>query len=123
VAAIRKGLFLRFYGHEFDASTRGKILAAIERAASQSELRVRACNLHQVRRGRMLIKMEGRANGCIPQTRARMTALNCDTAIVLHQEIGGEAPREHVVRLRMQSEWLEGVSAGAFEAIHAGLEG
>lgn len=35
VAGIRKGLFLRFYGHEFDASTRDKILAAIEQAASQ----------------------------------------------------------------------------------------
>lgn len=32
---IRKGLFLRFYGHEFDAPTRDKILAAIEQAASQ----------------------------------------------------------------------------------------
>lgn len=31
-AAIRKGLFLRFYGHEFDAPTCDKILAAIERA-------------------------------------------------------------------------------------------
>lgn len=30
-ATIRKGLFLRFYGHEFDAPTREKILAAIER--------------------------------------------------------------------------------------------
>ena len=30
---IRKGLFLRFYGHEFDAPTCDKILAAIERAA------------------------------------------------------------------------------------------
>ena len=29
---IRKGLFLRFYGHEFDAQTRAKILAAIESA-------------------------------------------------------------------------------------------
>jgi hypothetical protein len=27
---IRKGLFLRFYGHEFDAESRTKILAAIE---------------------------------------------------------------------------------------------
>lgn len=34
-AAIRKGLFLRFYGHEFDAPTRDRILAAIEQAASQ----------------------------------------------------------------------------------------
>ena len=33
VASIRKGLFLRFYGHEFDAETRAKILAAIDRAA------------------------------------------------------------------------------------------
>lgn len=30
---IRKGRFLRFYGHEFDAQTCDKILAAIERAA------------------------------------------------------------------------------------------
>lgn len=29
---VRKGLFLRFYGHEFDAETRRKILAAIEQA-------------------------------------------------------------------------------------------
>jgi hypothetical protein len=28
--AIRKGLFLRFYGHEFDATSCAKILAAIE---------------------------------------------------------------------------------------------
>jgi len=28
-ATIRKGLFLRFYGHEFEAETRAKILAAI----------------------------------------------------------------------------------------------
>jgi hypothetical protein len=28
--AVRKGLFLRFYGHEFDADSRAKILAAIE---------------------------------------------------------------------------------------------
>ena len=27
---VRKGLFLRFYGHEFDADSREKILAAIE---------------------------------------------------------------------------------------------
>ena len=27
---IRKGLFLRFYGHEFDAESRARILAAIE---------------------------------------------------------------------------------------------
>jgi hypothetical protein len=33
VEAIRKGLFLRFYGHEFDHETRTKILAAIESAA------------------------------------------------------------------------------------------
>jgi hypothetical protein len=33
VQTIRKGLFLRFYGHEFDADTRAKILAAIDRAA------------------------------------------------------------------------------------------
>lgn len=33
VEAIRKGLFLRFYGHEFDPETRAKILAAIESAA------------------------------------------------------------------------------------------
>ena len=26
---VRKGLFLRFYGHEFDADSREKILAAI----------------------------------------------------------------------------------------------
>ncbi len=32
-ATIRKGLFLRFYGHEFDAPTCENILAAIERAA------------------------------------------------------------------------------------------
>lgn len=34
VAAIRQGLFLRLYGHEFDAPTRAKILTAIELAAS-----------------------------------------------------------------------------------------
>ena len=33
IETIRKGLFLRFYGHEFDAQTRAKILAAIEMAA------------------------------------------------------------------------------------------
>jgi hypothetical protein len=33
IETIRKGLFLRFYGHEFDAQTRAKILAAIEQAA------------------------------------------------------------------------------------------
>jgi hypothetical protein len=32
-AEIRKGVFLRFYGHEFDAPIRDKILAAIERAS------------------------------------------------------------------------------------------
>lgn len=31
-ATIRKGLFLRFYGHEFDEPTRRKILARIEQA-------------------------------------------------------------------------------------------
>ncbi|MFZ3014988.1 MAG: hypothetical protein WA045_14900 [Nitrospira sp.] len=30
--ALRKGLFLRFYGHEFDAKTRANILATIESA-------------------------------------------------------------------------------------------
>ena len=30
--AVRQGLFLRFYGHEFDADSRVKILAAIESA-------------------------------------------------------------------------------------------
>jgi len=30
---LRKGLFLRFYGHEFDARSREKILAAIESAS------------------------------------------------------------------------------------------
>lgn len=34
-AEIRKGVFLRFYGHEFDTPTRDKILAAIEHAAAQ----------------------------------------------------------------------------------------
>jgi hypothetical protein len=29
---VRKSLFLRFYGHEFDAEARAKILAAIESA-------------------------------------------------------------------------------------------
>lgn len=33
VAAIRQGLFLRLYGHEFDAPTSARILAAIEQAA------------------------------------------------------------------------------------------
>ena len=32
-AEIRKGVFLRLYGYEFDTPTRDKILAAIERAA------------------------------------------------------------------------------------------
>ncbi len=32
VETIRKGLFLRFYGHEFDPDTRAKILAAVEMA-------------------------------------------------------------------------------------------
>ncbi len=32
-ADIRKGVFLRFYGHEFDAPTCDKILASIEQAA------------------------------------------------------------------------------------------
>ena len=32
IETIRKGLFLRFYGHEFDADSRAKILAAIESA-------------------------------------------------------------------------------------------
>ena len=31
--AVRKGLFLRFYGHEFDAESRAKIIAAIESAS------------------------------------------------------------------------------------------
>lgn len=35
VLAIRQGLFLRFYGHEFDAATRDKILASIEQAAGR----------------------------------------------------------------------------------------
>jgi hypothetical protein len=29
---VRKGVFLRFYGHEFDTESRAKILAAIESA-------------------------------------------------------------------------------------------
>lgn len=33
VESIRKGLFLRFYGQEFDAESQAKILAAIESAA------------------------------------------------------------------------------------------
>ncbi len=32
---IRKGLFLRFYEHEFDAPTRDKILIVIEQAPSR----------------------------------------------------------------------------------------
>ena len=35
VAAIRQGLFLRLYGHEFDPPTRAKILTAIGQAARQ----------------------------------------------------------------------------------------
>ena len=31
--AVRKGLFLRFYGHEFDAESCAKIFAAIESAS------------------------------------------------------------------------------------------
>jgi hypothetical protein len=34
-ATIRKGVFLRFYGHEFDAPTRAKIVAAIDRTTHQ----------------------------------------------------------------------------------------
>jgi hypothetical protein len=30
---LRKGVFLRFYGHEFEAATREKILSAIEAAS------------------------------------------------------------------------------------------
>jgi len=33
VGALHTGVFLRFYGHEFDPETRAKILAAIEIAA------------------------------------------------------------------------------------------
>ncbi|ULA62505.1 MAG: hypothetical protein LZF86_40008 [Nitrospira sp.] len=33
IKTIRKGLFLRFYGHEFDPETRAKILVTIESAA------------------------------------------------------------------------------------------
>jgi len=36
--SVRKTLFLRFYGHEFDARTQAKILAAIE-AAEQSAVK------------------------------------------------------------------------------------
>jgi hypothetical protein len=32
VVNLRKGVFLRFYGHEFDPETRAKILTAIEQA-------------------------------------------------------------------------------------------
>jgi hypothetical protein len=32
VESLRKGAFLRFYGHEFDPDARAKILAAIEQA-------------------------------------------------------------------------------------------
>lgn len=35
-AAIRKGLFLRFYGHEFDQPTRDKILSRIEQATQSA---------------------------------------------------------------------------------------
>ena len=37
VETIRKGVFLRFYGHEFDAGTRAKIMAAIESAARSAD--------------------------------------------------------------------------------------
>jgi hypothetical protein len=30
IETVRKGIFLRFYGHEFDTDSRTKILAAIE---------------------------------------------------------------------------------------------
>ena len=33
VEMIRKGVFLRFYAHEFDGETSAKILASIEQAA------------------------------------------------------------------------------------------
>ena len=33
VEALHTGVFLRFYGHEFDPETRAKILVAIEMAA------------------------------------------------------------------------------------------
>ena len=33
MATLRKGLFLRLYGHEFDAETRSKIIGAIQEAA------------------------------------------------------------------------------------------
>jgi hypothetical protein len=35
-AALRQALFLRFYGHEFDAATREKILLALEKVGHQS---------------------------------------------------------------------------------------
>ena len=35
-AALRQALFLRFYGHEFDAETREKILLAVEGVGRQS---------------------------------------------------------------------------------------
>jgi len=35
-ANLRRGVFLRFYGHEFDPETRAKILTAIEQAANTS---------------------------------------------------------------------------------------
>ena len=34
---IRRGLFLRFYGHEFDADTCAKILAAIDQATGLAD--------------------------------------------------------------------------------------
>jgi hypothetical protein len=34
-AALRKALFLRFYGQEFDAATRKKILRALDRTANR----------------------------------------------------------------------------------------
>ena len=35
-AALRRALFLRFYGHEFDAEARDKILLALEGVGRQS---------------------------------------------------------------------------------------
>jgi len=35
-ATLRRALFLRFYGHEFDAATRDKILLALEGVGRQS---------------------------------------------------------------------------------------
>ena len=35
-SALRRALFLRFYGHEFDAQTREKILLALEGVGRQS---------------------------------------------------------------------------------------